>query len=59
MKTTKIIGWVIIAIAAVFWVTAIGGANASGFFENSNAVQLMILGGAVSMIGGVLLWYGD
>jgi hypothetical protein len=45
-------------IAAVpFWAYAITSASASGFFEDSLAVQMMIMGGAVSMLGGLLTWY--
>ena len=59
MKQTKIIGWVILAIAAVFWFSAIGLAIGRGLFENENALQLIVLGGAISMVAGVFLWYGD
>jgi hypothetical protein len=59
MKTTKILGWIILLMAAVLWFTAIGSAVGRGFFEDQNAVQLIVLGGAVSMVAGVFLWYGD
>jgi hypothetical protein len=59
MKLVKIIGWIILAFAAVFWFSAIGLAIGHGLFENENALQLIVLGGAVSMVAGVLLWYGD
>jgi hypothetical protein len=59
LKSIRIVGWVILLIAAVFWIAAIGGATASGFFETENSVQLLILGGAVAMIGGMFLWYDD
>jgi uncharacterized membrane protein len=59
MKTAKILGWIVLVIAAVLWFTAIANATGRGFFEDENAVQLIVLGGAVSMIAGVLLWLGD
>jgi len=59
MRLTRIVGWVIVAVAFVFWFTAIAGATASGSFENQGAVQLMILGGAISMIAGLVLQLGD
>jgi hypothetical protein len=57
IERKKILGWLIILISMVFWFVAIGSASSHGFFENSFAVQVMILGGAVSMIGGIFLWY--
>ena len=59
MKTFKIVGWLILIVSAVLWVASIGSAVGRGFFEDQNAVQLMVLGGAVSMIAGLFLWYGD
>jgi len=59
LKPVKIAGWIVLLIAAVFWFTAIGSAIGQGFFEDQNAVQLIVLGGAVSMIAGLLLWLGD
>ena len=59
MKTTKILGWIILLLAAVLWFTAIGSAVGRGFFEDQNALQLIVLGGAVGMVAGVFLWYGD
>jgi len=59
LKTYRIIGWVLLLVAAAFWVTAIGGALSQGFFEDQSGVQLMMIGGAISMVGGTFLWYGD
>ena len=59
LRTTKILGWIVLVIAAVLWFTAIGNAMGRGFFEDENALQLIVLGGAVSIIAGVLLWLGD
>ncbi|MFI5450505.1 MAG: hypothetical protein ACHQ03_12155 [Candidatus Bathyarchaeia archaeon] len=60
MKSTKIAGWIVLVIAAVLWFTAIGGAVGSiGVFENQNDLQLIVLGGAVSVIAGLLFWLGD
>ncbi len=52
-------GWIVLVLAAVLWFTAIGSAVGKGFFEDQNAVQLIVLGGAVSMVAGILLWLGD
>jgi hypothetical protein len=59
LKTTKIVGWIILVIAAVLWFIAIGNAVGKGVFEDQNALQLIVLGGAVSMIAGLFLWLGD
>ncbi len=59
MKSAKILGWIVLLVAAVLWFTAIGNAVGRGFFEDQNALQLIVLGGAVAMVGGVFLWYGD
>jgi hypothetical protein len=59
MKTTKIVGWIILVFAAVLWFTAIANAIGKGFFEDQNALQLIVLGGAVSMVAGLFLWLGD
>ena len=57
MGRRRLVGWVIIALAVPFWVAAIIGASTSGFFETELSVQLMIMGGAISMIGGAFLFY--
>jgi hypothetical protein len=59
MRTTKILGWIVLVIAAVLWFTAIANAMGRGFFEDENALQLIVLGGAVSIIAGILFWLGD
>jgi hypothetical protein len=59
MKQVKIIGWIILVFAAVLWFSAIGLAIGHGLFENQNSLQLIVLGGAVSMVAGIFLWYGD
>jgi hypothetical protein len=59
MNRAKIVGWVILILAVPFWATAIASATGHGFFEDNFAVQFMILGGAVAMIGGAFLWAYD
>ncbi len=51
------VGWALLILSFPFWIFAISSASASGFFEDSLAVQMMMLGGAVSMVGGTFLWY--
>ena len=50
----KLAGLAILAVAFVFWILAIGSAMGSGFFENEWAVQMMVLGGAISMVAGAV-----
>jgi uncharacterized membrane protein HdeD (DUF308 family) len=51
----KRIGFLILIIPFFFWFTAIWSASSAGFFEDANAVQIMVLGGAISMIAGIVL----
>jgi hypothetical protein len=48
-------GFVLIIIALIFWIVGISSAVSHGFFEDEFAVQLLILGGAISMLAG-LVW---
>jgi hypothetical protein len=57
LNRKQVVGWVILVFAVPFWVIAISSASGHGFFENEFAVQSMIMGGAVSMIAGLFLWY--
>jgi hypothetical protein len=57
LRPKRILGWILLIAAVPFWAYAITSASASGFFEDSLAVQMMIMGGAVSMLGGLLTWY--
>ncbi|MHB2037634.1 MAG: hypothetical protein ACYCPW_12975 [Nitrososphaerales archaeon] len=57
IQRRRMIGWAIMIIPFALWITAIGSASSHGFFENSFAVQVMILGGAVSMIAGAFLFF--
>ena len=57
MTPKKILGWLLLIVATPFWFYAIYSASAGGFFENEFAVQTMVLGGAVSMIAGLFLWW--
>jgi hypothetical protein len=52
----KIAAIIFMIVPFVFWLTAIAGASASGFFENQTDVQLMVLGGALSMLAGTMFW---
>ncbi len=51
----KIVFIVMLLIAFVLWLTSISMAVKSGLFENELAVQLMVLGGAVAMVGGAVV----
>jgi hypothetical protein len=55
MNPRKIVFIVMLLIAFVLWLTSISMAVKSGFFENELALQLMILGGAVAMVGGAVV----
>jgi hypothetical protein len=54
MKVRKVAGIILMIIALAFWLTGISSATSHGFFENQFAVQVLILGGAISMLAGVL-----
>ncbi len=60
MKWTarRIIALVIFVIPWIMWAVAIGHASGSGFIEDRYAVQIMVLGGAVSMVAGsvAVMW---
>lgn len=60
MKWTprKLAALILFLAAWPFWILAILGASAHGFFETEYNVQLMVMGGAVSMVAGALaeLW---
>jgi hypothetical protein len=50
----KLAAVAIFAAAWVFWILAIWSGINSGFFENEYAVQMMVLGGAISMVAGAV-----
>jgi hypothetical protein len=50
VKSRHILALAIFIVPWVFWIYAIMSASNSGFTENEFAVQLMVLGGAVSMV---------
>ena len=57
--TPRRIAAILVFLAAwPFWILAIAGGSAHGFFETEYNVQLMVLGGAVSMAAATLaeLW---
>lgn len=56
MKTRRIVGWIIMIIPFIFWLTAIGHASNSGFFADAYAYQVMVLGGAISVIAAATLF---
>lgn len=43
---------VVFVIPWIFWLTAISHAVSYGFLEDKYAVQIMVLGGAISMVAG-------
>lgn len=59
MTPRKIVFFVLLAVAMVLWLTSISLAVKGGFFENELALQLMVLGGATSMVGGAIWWPWD
>lgn len=48
----RIIAVVVFVIPWIFWLTAISHAVSYGFLEDKYAVQIMVLGGAISMVAG-------
>ena len=54
----KIVGLAIFVIPWIFWLYSISHASNSGFTEDQLAVQVMVLGGAISMVAGAFanLW---
>jgi hypothetical protein len=44
----------VLLVASVFWTLSILSATKGGFFENEWAVQMMVLGGAISMVAGAI-----
>jgi hypothetical protein len=55
----KIVFLILLAVAMVLWLISISLAVKGGFFENELALQLMVLGGATSMVGGAIWWPWD
>jgi hypothetical protein len=55
MKPRRIIGWIAIIPAFVFWLLAIGSASNAGFSADAYAFQMMVMGGAISTIAALLL----
>ncbi|MHB8567978.1 MAG: hypothetical protein ACYC7D_14510 [Nitrososphaerales archaeon] len=49
---TRILALIIFFIPWVFWITSIAHASNSGFIEDKYAIQVMVLGGAISMVAG-------
>lgn len=58
MKARKMVALAVFIVPWVMWALAIGSASHGGFFENQWAVQMMVVGGAVSMAAGAIaaLW---
>lgn len=55
MKTRRLIGWLVMIPAFVFWLVSIASASHSGFFADAYAYQIMVMGGAISTIAALLL----
>ncbi|GEM_PF-4146469 len=51
-STTRIIAVIIFIIPWFFWFTALAHASNSGFLEDKYAIQVIVLGGAISMVAG-------
>ena len=54
----RVIGLAILAIPFFFWMASISNASNAHFLEDQWAVQVMVLGGAISMVAGAIsfLW---
>lgn len=57
-STRRIVALVVFIVPWVFWLTAISHASNFGFMEDKYGVQIMVLGGAISMVAGSIaaLW---
>ena len=55
MTPRRILGWIIMIPAFVFWLYAIGSATRAGFFADPFAYQIIVMGGALSTIAALLL----
>lgn len=49
----------VFAIPWFFWMYAIWHASGSGFTEDELAVEIMVLGGAISMVAGSIAAFWD
>ena len=56
MKTRRIVGWVIMIIPFVFWLTSIAGASNAGFFADPFDYSIMVMGGAISVNAAATLF---
>ncbi|MDG6996791.1 MAG: hypothetical protein JRN52_12785 [Nitrososphaerota archaeon] len=54
----RIIALIVFVVPWFFWLTSISHAISFGFVEDKYGVQMMVLGGAVSMVAGAIsaLW---
>lgn len=54
----RLVALAILVIPWFFWMPAISHASNSGFLEDQYALQIMVLGGAISMVAGSIaaLW---
>ena len=50
----KLVFVALLLVAFVFWISSIMSASSGGFFENEWAVETMVLGGAISMVGAAI-----
>ena len=50
----KLVALAVFVVPWIFWTLAISSAIQHGFFEDQWAVQMMVLGGAVSMVAGAI-----
>ncbi len=56
MKTRRVVGWVIMIIPFIFWLTSIGGASHAGFFADPFDYEIMVMGGAISTLAALTLF---
>jgi len=48
----RLVALAIFVIPWIFWMTAISSASNAGFVEDQYGLQIMVLGGAISMVAG-------
>lgn len=58
VRKRRLIGLLVFIVPWVFWVIAISSGIGHGFFEDEYGVEMMVLGGAISMVAGGIanLW---
>lgn len=50
----RLVALAVFVVPWAFWILAIGSASSHGFFEDQWGVEMMVLGGAISMVAGAI-----